>query len=263
MALLQMHFMSKMLNRQTTVTIILPQTDQNDLENWKSQTLWLLHGMQGDASDWLRFTSIERYAERNHLMVVMPGVDNSFYSDTVYQVNYWSYLTVELWQMVRAWFPCFSERREDNFIAGLSMGAGGAMKYAVNFPQRFSQGVCLSGGSLTMEDLENLFFTSDSPIPELKPALGSAARIRGTSDDVYAVAKQKISEQALLPSIHFWVGGADPILWSVQKAHRSLQEAGWPVTYRETPGYGHEWAFWDMAIRETEETFLPLKKALI
>lgn len=262
MALLQMHLMSKELNRQTMVTIILPQKKEQSAYQWKSQTLWLLHGMQGDAADWLRFTSIERYAEKNHLMVIMPGGDNGFYADTAYRVNYWSYLTVELWQIVRAWFPCFSDKREDNFIAGLSMGAGGTMKYAVNFPERFCQAVCFSGGSLTVEDLTNIFFTPNGPIPELEPALGSVERIRGTSDDVYAMAQKKLQENIPLPTIHFWAGTEDSVLWSVKKAQKTLDEIGWPTSYKETPGYQHEWAFWDMAVRETIETLLPLKKTL-
>lgn len=262
MALLQMHLLSKELNRQTAVTVILPQADEKTPKNWKCQTLWLLHGMQGDAADWLRYTSIERYAEKNRLMVVMPGVDNSFYADTAYRVRYWSYLTEELWQIVQAWFPCFSARREDNFVAGLSMGAGGTMKYAVNHPERFCRAVCFSGGSLTMEDLEQTFFVPNSPIPELEPALGSLARIRGTCDDVFAMAKKAVSAGVPLPPVLFWTGGDDAIRWSTQKAYETLKALGWPADYRETPGYRHEWAFWDLAVRETVETILPLKKAL-
>lgn len=260
MALLQVHLMSKALNRQTMVVVILPQMSKNELGKQKCQTLWLLHGMQGDATDWLRFTSIERYAEKNHLMVVLPGVDNSFYADTAYRVNYWSFLSIELWQIIRAWFPCFSDRREDNFVAGLSMGAGGTMKYAVNHPERFCQAVCLSGGSITTEDMASTFFVPDGPIQELEPALGSVERILRTSDDVYAMAQQKINEKSPLPTIHFWSGKEDPILWSTRKAHDILQSMGWPTTYRETDGYQHEWAFWDMAIKDTIERILPLKK---
>lgn len=262
MALLQLNFASKALNRQTTVSVILPQADEKASDGWKCQTLWLLHGMQGDATDWLRFTSIERYAEENHLMVVMPGVDNSFYANTAYRVNYWTYLSEELWQVLQAWFPCFSSCREDQFVAGLSMGAGGAMKYAVNHPERFSQAVCLSGGSLTMEDQETIFFRQDGPIPEFPPAMGNLERIRGTEDDVFCVAKKHAEKGSPLPTIHFAVGSDDPILWSVKKASAQLSQLGWPVTYLEIPGYQHEWSFWDLAIQKTIQEWLPLKRKL-
>lgn len=262
MPLVQLHFASKALNRQTMVSIILPQADDTTPKHWKCQTLWLLHGMQGDATDWLRFTSIERYAEENHLMVVMPGVDNSFYADTAYRVKYWQYVSDELWRVVAAWFPVFSDRREDNFVAGLSMGAGGTMKYAVNHPERFCEAVCLSGGSLAMDDMEKIFFKADGPIPELPPALGSPSRICDTCDDVFAIAEKKLKEKQTLPRIHFMTGGDDAILWSVQKAYSFLEEKGWPVDYTEIPGYKHEWAFWDFAIKQAIREILPLKRKL-
>ena len=113
-----------------------------------------------------------------------------------------------------------------------------------------------------MDDLENIFFRSDGPIPEFPPALGSTDRIRGTSDDVFAVAEKKIRKNAALPHIHFLAGGDDPILWSVKKAYAQLTDLGWPADYLEIPGYQHEWAFWDLAIRRAIEEILPIRKTL-
>ena len=35
--------------------------------------LLLLHGLSSDATTYMRFTSIERYAEAHHLAVIMPN----------------------------------------------------------------------------------------------------------------------------------------------------------------------------------------------
>jgi Na+-driven multidrug efflux pump len=48
--------------------------------------------------------------------------------------------------MVYGWLPV-SARREDNFIAGLSMGGRGTIKYAVNHPERFAAAAVLSGNA--------------------------------------------------------------------------------------------------------------------
>jgi putative tributyrin esterase len=41
--------------------------------------LLLLHGLSSDATSYMRFTSIERYAEAHQLAVIMPNADHSGY----------------------------------------------------------------------------------------------------------------------------------------------------------------------------------------
>lgn len=55
----------------------------------------------------------------------------------------YDYLTEELMPLIYGWFPA-SDRREDNFIAGLSMGGRGAIKYTVNHPELFAAAAVLS-----------------------------------------------------------------------------------------------------------------------
>lgn len=43
--------------------------------------LLLLHGLSSDATSYMRFTSIERYAEAHQLAVIMPNADHSGYAN--------------------------------------------------------------------------------------------------------------------------------------------------------------------------------------
>ncbi|MFN2166501.1 MAG: alpha/beta hydrolase, partial [Anaerolineae bacterium] len=146
MALLQLDFESQFLNGNTQVSIILPDKprDQTPGDFYGSGTrykvLWLLHGTFGDHSDWIRKSSIELYACENDLIVVMPSALNSDYvnwDDCMMGYGMFDFLIQELMPLVQNWLPA-SDKREDNFVAGLSMGGGGSLMYALNYPEKFA-----------------------------------------------------------------------------------------------------------------------------
>jgi S-formylglutathione hydrolase FrmB len=74
----------------------------------------------------------------------MPRVDRSFYLNEAHGNKYWTFLSEELPEVVRGSFR-ISTRREDTFVAGLSMGGYGAMKWALSEPHRFAAAAGLSG----------------------------------------------------------------------------------------------------------------------
>ena len=79
-----------------------------------------------------------------NLAVVMPAVHLSFYTDMAYGGKYWQFISEEVPAVVRDMFPLSSER-EDNFVAGLSMGGYGAFKLALTYPERYAAAASLSG----------------------------------------------------------------------------------------------------------------------
>lgn len=101
--------------------------------------LYLLHGLSDDHTIWHRRTSIERYVSALGLAVVMPNVGKSFYTDMANGGNYFTFITEELPTLVQSYFPV-SAKREDNFIAGLSMGGYGAFKVALSCPEKICGG---------------------------------------------------------------------------------------------------------------------------
>lgn len=105
-------------------------------------TLYLLHGLSDDDSIWLRRTSIERYVAQMGIAVVMPQVHRSFYTDMAAGGQYWTFISEELPALARSFFP-LSAKREDNFVAGLSMGGYGALKLGLRKPETLPlQRVC-------------------------------------------------------------------------------------------------------------------------
>ena len=58
---------------------------------------------------------------------------------------YATYLEEEWIPAVRSVFPCLSTRREDNFLAGASMGGFGAFRLAMNRPDLFCKAGAFAG----------------------------------------------------------------------------------------------------------------------
>ena len=108
--------------------------------------LYLLHGLSDDDTIWLRRTSIERYVAPLGLAVVMPQVHRSFYTDEAHGNRYWTFLSEELPELVHHFFR-LSRRREDTFVAGLSMGGYGALKWALREPERFAAAASMSAAA--------------------------------------------------------------------------------------------------------------------
>lgn len=145
MAFLELQFFSQTLHTNAQLQVILPQPGSQS--GWDGKTplpvLYLLHGRGGDHSDWQRMTSVERYGEKKPLAMVMMSNLLGEYTNQRYGYPYFDYVSQEVWEISHSYFP-LSEKREENFIAGLSMGGYGALKIGLRMPERFSYAAGLS-----------------------------------------------------------------------------------------------------------------------
>ncbi|UJF31788.1 alpha/beta hydrolase [Paenibacillus hexagrammi] len=134
MAFMQVEFFSEVLGLSSSIDVIVPQRAQGQvgITNGAFEppypVLYLLHGGSDNHTNWRRNTSIERYVSSLGLVVVMPAVQYSFYSNQKYGFNYFTYLSEELPRIVQDFFHV-SGKREDTFAAGLSMGGTGRLSW--------------------------------------------------------------------------------------------------------------------------------------
>ena len=111
----------------SSVNVVLPQNTSGQIglkgvaADDGCPVLYLLHGMSDDHSTWIRRTSVERYATQYGLALVMPNAHRSYYTDMACGLKYWTYVSEELPRLMHTFFK-ISDRREDTFVAGLSMG---------------------------------------------------------------------------------------------------------------------------------------------
>lgn len=166
MALIQVNFLSKSLMRTVPLHVILPVDKltfpgMSQREEKPFKTLYLLHGIFGNYTDWVSGTNVQRWAEEKDLAVVMPSGDNMFYVDQESSHNYYGELIgKELVEITRKMFP-LSDKREDTFIAGLSMGGYGAIRNGLKYHDTFGYIAGLSSAML-IDGLEER--TNDTPL---------------------------------------------------------------------------------------------------
>jgi S-formylglutathione hydrolase FrmB len=244
MALVSCDFHSEALELSTSMTVILPQETRSQIGmtgapagEHGAPVLYLLHGLSDDHTTWQRRTSIERYAAPLGLAVVMPAVHRSFYADEVRGHAYWTFLSEELPQVVASLFRV-SERREDTFVAGLSMGGYGALKWALREPSRFAAAASMSG-ALDVVGLAR----GEQRGGLLERVFGGRP---GPRDDLFALMRD--AEPTGLPAMHVSCGTEDWLFDANEAFAASARGLGLAPTVDFRPGE-HEWGFWDTEIQ--------------
>ena len=108
--------------------------------------------------------------------------------------NMYDYFLKELMPLIYGWFPA-SDKREDNFIAGLSMGGTGTLVYALNHPERFAAAAVLSCCPFQMG------FTNDANLDD---------RSRGMVENRGGLAAFQASYENTWGLVDKLVGSKDP-----------------------------------------------------
>ncbi len=251
MALMHVDFSSSVLGMCVQMDVIIPQKPtgmigvKDAVRDGKYPTLYLLHGMSDDHTIWQRRTCIERYATEKGIAVVMPCVHLSWYTDMHIGLKYWTYISEELPAICRQFFPNMSDKREDTWAAGLSMGGYGAMKLGLRASDTFSKVVSLSGG-LDVAALTEKQMISKKPYWE--SVFGPTEKVRGSFNDLFAAAEELKASGKELPDIYMWCGTSDFLYDQNVRMREHLKNLGYNLTYTESPG-DHQWKYWDEFIQ--------------
>ena len=265
MAFMQVNFFSRCLSRQVTVNAVVPvgkfhMPGMPEREKKPFKTMYLLHGIFGNYSDWLVGSRIVPWAEERNLAVIMPSGDNSFYVDHEKSgAMYGEFYGRELIDVTRELFP-LSDKREDTFIAGLSMGGYGAMRNGLKYHETFSSIAALSG-ALVRDNIASS--TNDTPTiigrrSYFESVFGDLDKLVGSDKDPKALVTMLKNSGAPFPSIYIACGTEDFLIEPNRDYHKFLQENGVEHTYVEGPG-AHTWDFWDEYILKVLN-WLPLEK---
>ncbi len=266
MALLQVNFMSQSLMRTVPVNVILPVDTENapssSEEQKPFQTLYLLHGIFGNYVNWLNKSRIQQWAEERNLAVVMPSGENSFYVDRLESHNlYGEFIGRELVDITRRMFP-LSRKREDTFIAGLSMGGYGALRNGLKYHETFG---CIAGlsSALITGSLEER--TNDTSVllerrDFAESIFGDLSKVKDSDMNPEWLVCRLINTGAPIPEIYLACGTEDPLLDPNRKFRDFLNEQDVPLTYEEGPG-DHNWNFWNQYIQKVLE-WLPLNQTI-
>jgi|MDTA01.1.fsa_nt_gb putative tributyrin esterase len=244
MAFIQWDFYSESLQIATSANIIIPQKSVQTSQ--KIPVLYLLHGLSDDHTIWQRRTAIERYVDQKNLVVIMPAVNRSFYTNTTSGTLYWDFISKELPHLCKRFFP-ISTKRADTFVAGLSMGGYGAFKLALNLPNKFAAAASLSGAL----DISNRIKNSKSDPAQNKEMInifGCKENLSNSENNLFFKIKS-LSKQKRQPHLFQWCGKDDLLYAENKKFYNQAKKLGIKINYSQSPG-GHTWDHWDNQIEK-------------
>ena len=264
MAIIEVNFISKCLMRTVTFNAIIPVDkfgpQAENAEQKPLKTLYLLHGIFGNYTDWVNGTRIQAWAEANDLAVIMPSGENRFYLDDEKSGElYGEFIGKELVEFTRKLFP-LSDKREDTFIAGLSMGGYGAIRNGLKYAENFGCVIGLSAALVhdTWKDADNSapIFTFRRNYYEA--IFGEYDKVKGSDKDPKALLLKLKEEGRPVPKMYLCCGTEDGLVTANRDFRDFLNENGVDLTYAEGPGK-HDWVFWDTYIKKVLD-WLPLNR---
>ena len=256
MAIIQVIFASEALCRYVNLNVIVPVEAPGQpgapetlaakaAKPAKFKTLYLLHGYGGNQNDWMTYANIRALAEQYNLAVVMPAGENSFYVDGEAAGTRWGEMVgKEVVEFTRRLFP-LSDRREDTFIGGLSMGGFGAVRLGSFYHDTFSKIFSLSG-AFVVDDVASQkpgYADGVGDYAYYIHTFGDLSRLKNSPKDPLWCVKQAI-QAGHTPQIYMACGDQDFLIRENRSTKKQLEQMGVDLFYQETPGI-HDWKFWN------------------
>ena len=231
----EFHYFSPALRKATNCKVIFPENSEHP---GPYPTYYLLHGLTDDYTIWSRRTSIERYVQTLPLIVVMPDGGRGWYSNALEGYAYEDAIINDCIGFIDRTFHS-DARREARSIGGLSMGGYGAIKLALQHPDKFVSANGHSGaygfGHAAWRAEEPEFRRIVGPKPDGGPL------------DLWKIAAATAPRDAL-PALRIDCGTSDFLIEQNRDFHAHLNELNIAHEYEEYPG-AHDWGYWDKHVQ--------------
>lgn len=268
MAVIRCHYQPAGLGISTAMNIILPTKDTNVEKQdggfqayygnlRKLPVLWLLHGGTDFYGDWLNKSHVELLAQKHGIAVVMPDAQNSSYIDMIHGPKWFTYFTKHLPDFIYSHFP-ISDKREDNFISGMSMGGYGAMNLALRCPDRYCAVAGIAAAVGIPKQYQNNTIRGDFD-DAMRAIFGQDRNsVTGTEKDAYFNAEKLMQSGKQTPEILLLCGREDFTLQDNIEFRGYLEQLGYAPEWVAYTGV-HDWNSWNHVLPIIMD-WLPTKK---
>lgn len=243
MADISMSFFSQKMARHVTVKVILP-FDIAPMWGFQEpfKTLYFLPGYSANAESIVSSTILAERVFARGFAVVIPDGENAFYTNQE-DINafYEDFVAEELVAVTRKLFP-LSDKREDTYIGGISMGGFGSLMLGSRHMDTFSKIMALSpaafpyrqnllqSGGFTRQQLDRYFKSEDYYLDNYHPANN---------------LKKAKKKGKVLPDIFLCCGEKDPLTYEMDcEFAREMEKEGIPVTVQWGEGT-HDTLYWN------------------
>ena len=246
MAHLRCDFRSEALDMNTSMTVVLPE----GVELSTVRVVYLFHGLCDNCSGWSRYTSVERYARKYNVALVIPEVQRSFYTDMAFGLGYFEFIHDELPRLCHGFFNLPLDR-EHSYVVGLSMGGYAALKCTFNTPERYAG--CATFSAVT--DIKQRVAASEGRARLEYEAIFGKELTVPENCDILAMAEK--ADVSLLPRFYTAVGEQDELYSQNERFAALMQDKGADLRWEHWEGI-HNWDFWDVAVcRAFDHLFAP------
>jgi enterochelin esterase-like enzyme len=217
--------------------------------------LYLLHGSGDDHTGWVQFGQVQHIADRTvaegkaaRMIIVMPDANTErrgYFNDIRGDFNYEDFFFRELIPHIEKTYRVRSDRRY-RAIAGLSMGGGGTVFYALHHPELFAAAAPLSAstGSWEMEQMKTRLGEAASSVTEAQ--LETYFRRHNIESLIKNASKEELDQ---IKRIRWYVScGDDDFLYEGNSLlHILFRKNEIAHEYRVKDG-GHTWSYWRMEL---------------
>ncbi|MDI1242440.1 MAG: alpha/beta hydrolase family protein [bacterium] len=236
------------MGREMPYRVIFPSKYSEERDS-RFPVLYLLHGLTGNADNWVTLTKLASVARQYRMIIVTPEGGNGWYTDSVSdgKEKWESYIVQELIPEVDKKFRTLPTR-DKRAIAGLSMGGFGSLKFGLKYPDKFVLAGSFSG-ALGAADISEKTMAGaiGKTIDGIFGPVGSDTR---KSNDLFGIIRAMTPEKAkTIPFIYLDCGTEDFLFQNNRNFVSLLVEKKVPHEYRQLPGV-HDWKYWDRQVQE-------------
>lgn len=241
---------SKILKMDRKYAVYLPANYETSARAYP--VLYLLHGAGDDQTGWVQFGEVQHIADKaiadglaTEMIIVMPDANTGtrgYFNDVRGKWNYEDFFFQEFMPFIEKTYKIKTEKRF-RAIAGLSMGGGGTLMYALRHPELFSSACPLSAavGSVDLKDAET----------RLKRTLPDAteAEIKTYFDTQNGINLVNNISDANKKAVKWYIDcGDDDFLYEMNSLlHIAMRKKEIPHEFRIREG-GHTWNYWRTAL---------------
>jgi enterochelin esterase-like enzyme len=246
---LSMH--SEILKGERKYAVYLPPDYESSQRSYP--VLYLLHGSGDDQTGWVQFGEVLNIADKEinegkatPMIIVMPDANTGFRGYVNRITGDWNYEDFFFQEFVPYIEKTYRIKGEKRYraVAGLSMGGGGTLYYALHHPEMFSSACPLSAsvGPLSLEDTKNF----------LRWGGGMQGSDKFTDEQVETFYK-KYSALYMMNNLpedqkkavrwFFDIGDDDFLFEGNSLLHIAMRKNNIPHEYRVRDG-NHNWTYW-------------------
>lgn len=241
---------SKILKSERKFAIYLPPDYETSGRSYP--VLYLLHGSGDNQTGWVQFGEVLHIADASvadgtatPMIIVMPDADTGrrgYFNDIKGDWNYEDFFFKELVPYIEQKYRAKKDKRS-RAIAGLSMGGGGTLMYALHHPELFSSACPLSAavGPLSLEDYRK---TATRAVPNAPDSVVTNYFNRHS-----AIALVNNMPETQKKAVRWYIDcGDDDFLFEGNSLlHIAMRKKTIEHEFRTRDG-GHTWTYWRAAL---------------